>query len=135
MDCTATTKRGTPCKARPLKDRDVCLAHADVATRTSANFQQGPRPGRPPNPRVVDVLRERIEREVEAVIEPLFDALTAERMYFDNNGEGWSSKDHQARLAAVRELLDRGYGKPKQATELSGTVGVVSFADLAQHVE
>ena len=31
--------------------------------------------------------------------------------------------DHAIRIAAVRELLDRAYGKPKQSTEISGVGG------------
>lgn len=127
MGCTSTTKAGAACKARPLKDRDVCLAHSDAETRRSLEFVGGgPGSGRPANPRAVDVIRERIEQDIDRVIAPLWDALDA-----SNKG----GEDHATRIAAARELLDRGYGKPKQATELSGSVGVTTFADLAGTVE
>jgi hypothetical protein len=34
-----------------------------------------------------------------------------------------TSESHQARIAAAKELLDRGYGKATQAVEMSGPHG------------
>lgn len=34
-----------------------------------------------------------------------------------------TSENHSARIAAAKELLDRGYGKAKQAVELTGEDG------------
>ena len=33
------------------------------------------------------------------------------------------AKSETARIAAIRELLDRGYGRPRQAVEVSAPVG------------
>src|SRR5215813_4722455 len=33
------------------------------------------------------------------------------------------AKNETARIAAIRELLDRGYGRPRQAVEVSAPVG------------
>jgi hypothetical protein len=33
------------------------------------------------------------------------------------------AKSETARIAAIRELLDRGYGRPRQAMEVSGPAG------------
>ena len=119
--CHGTTKTGRPCKAAPLHDSDCCLAHTDEETRLSTGFG-APGTGRPRNPRAVDVLKERIEAGIDEVLKPLWDALTAERAVVVGNGPTAyveSVKDHPTRIAAVRELLDRGYGRPKQATEIT----------------
>lgn len=123
LTCTGTTRSGNPCSAFVLKGRDVCLAHADPETRASTGFiANNGKGGRPPNPRAVDVLRERVEAEIDRVITPLFDALEAERNWTDDTGSH-VTPDHGLRLAAVRELLDRVYGKPKQTQELTGPAG------------
>lgn len=135
MPCTATTKSGQPCKARPLKDQDTCLAHADKKTRDATGFAITG--GRPPNPRAVDVLRERIEQDIDKVLNPLWDALDADRGVVVGNGPSAHVDyvpDFSARIAAARELLDRGYGKPKQTSEVSGSLGV-TLADLAGLVD
>jgi hypothetical protein len=70
----------------------------------------------------VDVLKERIEAGIDEVLKPLWDALTAERAVVVGNGPTAyveSVKDHPTRIAAVRELLDRGYGRPKQVSEIT----------------
>ena len=35
-----------------------------------------------------------------------------------------------ARIAAIRELLDRGYGRSRQAMEISAPAGVCVFASM-----
>ena len=131
--CTGTTKQGQPCKAAPLHDSDHCLAHTDEQTRLSTGFG-APGTGRPCNPRAVDVLKERIEAGIDEVLKPLWDALTAERAVVVGNGPTAyveSVKDHPTRIAAVRELLDRGYGRPKQSSEVT----VVTQDTIEQAIE
>lgn len=125
--CKATTKDGQPCKAAPLRDGDFCLAHADEETRESTGFvAANGKGGRPKNPRVIDVLRERLEERIDDVIGPLFDALEADRGIAVGNGPSARVEymtDHATRIAAVRELLDRVYGKPRSTTEITGPEG------------
>jgi hypothetical protein len=125
--CAGTTKKGTPCRASCLTDRDTCLAHADAETRKSMQFiGGGPGSGRPKNPRAVDVLRERIEQDIDRVLNPLWDALDATSGVAVGNGPGATVEimpDFRTRIAAARELLDRGYGKATQAVEMSGPEG------------
>ncbi|MCA1572668.1 MAG: hypothetical protein LC798_20710, partial [Chloroflexi bacterium] len=125
--CTGTTRKGEPCGAWPLKDRDVCLAHSDLETRASVRFG-GVQPGggRPKNPRAVDVLRERIEQNIDRWLAPIEEALAAERGIVVGMGEDASLEfipDHAIRLRAAAEGFDRVYGKPKQAIEQSGPEG------------
>lgn len=131
--CLAITKRGSVCKAPPLAGTDHCISHAPKELQGSLGFG-GPQPGsgRPPAPRAVDVLRERVEADIDRVLAPLFDALTATdgvTIKVDGEVEFFETPDHTIRLAAVRELLDRAYGKAKQATEVTGADGgpVVGF--------
>ncbi len=136
--CSAITKNGEPCKAQPLKDADVCLAHADAATRESTGFvADNGKGGRPKNPRAVDVLKDKIEADVDKVLDPLWEALEADSGYVVGNGPSAELQmvaDHRTRIAAARELLDRGYGKPKQQTEItgadSGPVEIISIVPL-----
>jgi hypothetical protein len=120
-------KTGNPCRAWPLRGTDRCLAHTDQVSRGSTRFG-GPQPGggRPRKPRVVDVLREQVEDRAEEVLAPLWDGLTAERAIVVGSGESaelQAAPDMPTRLAAARELLDRAYGRPMQATEVSGPDG------------
>jgi hypothetical protein len=126
--CQGTTKASKPCAANPLTDSNFCLAHSDAETRESVGFiPDNGKGGRPRNPRAVDVLRKRLEADIERVLKPLFDGLEASKGITLAIGGGKTelveTPDHALRLAAVRELLDRAYGKPKQATELTGPEG------------
>jgi hypothetical protein len=124
LACAAITKTGKPCKAYPLKGRDVCLAHTDEKERVSTGF--GVSGGRPKKPRVVDVLRERIEERIDAWLQPLDDALTASRPVLVGAGDDATVldvPDHAIRLKAFAEAMDRAYGRPKQTQEISGPDG------------
>jgi hypothetical protein len=75
---------------------------------------------------VIDVIRERIEDDMEPVISALLDALTADRGVVVGQGENATVEfvpDHDARIKAARELLDRAYGKARQALEVTGEDG------------
>jgi|SRR5881392_3953908 len=46
-----------------------------------------------------------------------------------------TSENHQARIAAAKELLDRGYGKAMQAIEMSGPDGgEIVFTKIAREI-
>lgn len=98
----------------------------------------GPGSGRPPAPRVVDVVRERIEQDMDAWYQVLLDARDATKPVMVGHGDDAYTEhvpDHGVRLAAFREVMDRAYGKPKQATELSGPGGgpiAVGAVDLTR---
>jgi len=120
------TRAGKPCRGNPLHGHPFCMAHAPESIRESVGFiAKNGKQGRPANPRVVDVLRERVEERIDEVLAPLFEGLSATRgIALSIRGGGMEIAhvpDHQVRLAAVRELLDRAYGKPRQAIEHSGT--------------
>lgn len=130
--CKAKTKAGKRCKAAPLKGSDVCLAHSDEKTRVATSFQRGG--GRPRKPRVVDVVRERIEAEMDEWYAVLIDARQATRAIVVGQGEYATIEhvpDHPTRLRAFAAAMDRAYGKPKQTAEISGADGgpVVLEAD------
>ncbi len=126
--CSGATKAGKPCKAAPLKDRDVCLAHADLETRESTGFvPDNGFGGRPKNPRAVDVLRERLEAELDewfAVLIRARDAANVKVVGEDEAGPITAEiPDHMVQLRAFTEVFDRVYGKPRQSTEISGPEG------------
>lgn len=130
--CKELAKDGTPCEANPLKGKDFCSAH-DPDSPPSARFgspaqarKAGLQGGRPPKPRVTEILRERFEEEVEEYLAVLKEALEA------NEGVtvGWGEDaylemipDHKVRLKALEIAFDRVYGRPKQSTELVGAQG------------
>lgn len=132
--CHAITKKGTACKAPPMEGKDHCISHAPKKTQESVGFGGSqPGAGRPASPRAVDVLRDRVEADIDRVLHPLWEALAADKGIMVGLGQGESMvefiADHTVRIAAARELLDRAYGKPKQATEVTGADGapVVGF--------
>lgn len=126
--CLGITKAGTPCKAAPLKVTDHCLAHSDAETRGSVGFtpEAGKLGGRPAAPKAVDLIRERVETEIEEWYSVLIEARDAQRAVVVGSGEHAEVEyvpDHTVRLAAFREAMDRAYGRPKQAQEVSGPDG------------
>lgn len=133
--CTGITKKGQPCTAWPLKGRDVCMGHADKETRAKARFGGfQPNGGRPKLPKPTDLARELVEKHAAALLRPHFKSLglllnddgsvTALETgaVVVHNGEATGVEDLGAAIAAAEKLLDRVYGKPKQATELSGRI-------------
>jgi hypothetical protein len=134
--CKGETEDGD-CRANPLKDSDYCLAHSDATTRESVGFiAANGKAGRPKNPRAVDVLRERLEERVDAVLDVLWDGLEADLVTVSGSGEDAERNiepDHRIRITAAREILDRAYGRPRQTTEVSGPDGgpltVVDLSD------
>jgi hypothetical protein len=122
--CKGKTKAGKRCRAYPLHDSQYCLAH-DELSRASVGFggpEAGRLGGRPKSPRVVDVLRERVEARIEEVIAPYFEALTRAVLHATYEGDVIVSDapDLGARMAAAEKLLDRVYGKPRQTIEHAG---------------
>lgn len=136
--CHAITKAGKACKAHPVSGSDFCLAHDETAREIARFGGLQPGAGRPPAPRVVDVIRERIEEEMDEWYQVLLDARDASKPVMVGHGEDAyvvDIPDHGVRLAAFREVMDRAYGKPKQATELSGPGGgpiAVGAVDLSR---
>lgn len=134
-DCKGDTRSGKPCKAAPLKGSDYCLAHADEKTRVATGFgAKDAGNGRPRKPRVVDVILARIEDKVDEVFDVLWEAAHAQRAVVVGSGPTAFVEmvpDHPTRIAAARELLDRGYGRPHQSSEVT----VVTADMLTRHLE
>lgn len=130
--CIAKNKAGGPCSAPPLVGKEHCLAH-DPTLSDSERFgsraqakEAAKLAGRPPKPRVVDVLRERFEAEADEWLGELKAALGATMPHMIGTGRDAhivEVPDHRTRLKAIEIAFDRVYGKPKQATELSGPQG------------
>jgi hypothetical protein len=132
--CEGTTNAGKPCGANPLKpgtvidgitvSGDYCRKH-DLLLPASARLQglqPGGEKGRPPKRRVVDVILDRIEEKVDELFDILWEAAHAERAVVVGNGPTAFVEmvpDHPTRKAAVAEMLDRGYGRPKQSSEVT----------------
>lgn len=134
--CHGTTKKNKPCGAPPLRPGTViegiavtgkwCVQHDEDLPESARIGGAQPGAGRPRNPRAVDVLRERIEQDIDKVIVPLWEALEATSGVVVGNGPSARLEiepDYRTRIAAARELLDRGYGRPRQAVEMSGPEG------------
>jgi hypothetical protein len=61
-------------------------------------------------PGAIELLRDRVESEIDVWLAPFADALCAE----DRNGK----PDHAVRIRAAEAILDRAFGKPAQRAEL-----------------
>jgi hypothetical protein len=143
--CSGTNgKTGAPCRAWPLHGTDRCLAHSDATARESVGFvAANGKAGRPRNPRPSEVARQLIEQNVLVLQRPYWRTLGYDvelgpdgprlveleaggaKMHSTSGGYVSMSKhdDLGAMMAAAERLQDRVYGKPTQATEISGPDG------------
>lgn len=139
--CHGKNQQGKPCGAPPFKPGTIvkgikvsgkwCSRHDEDLPENARIGGAQPGAGRPRKPRVVDVMREKLEENIDLMIDPyLQQALQAvnriPKVIDPKTGEitEWEEiPDYKARIAAVEKLLDRGYGKPGQALELTGRDG------------
>ena len=125
--CKAKTKAGKACKSPPIKGAEYCLSHTPQDQRGSVRFG-GPQPGsgRPRNPRPLEVLRGKVEAEIEKWLAPYEEALDASAGIVVGTGPNATLEilpDYNTRMRAATAVLDRVYGRPKQTTELTGEGG------------
>jgi hypothetical protein len=126
--CSATTRKGQPCKAPPLKGTDYCMAHSPAETRASAGFvpEAGKLGGRPPKPSAADFLREWFMAHEGEILDAMTNALRAERAVVVGNGPKARIEmvpDNGEQMRAVREAFDRYFGRPRQEVEISTSEG------------
>jgi len=107
--CHATNTRGDPCRAAPLRDSQWCSAHdpqlpaairfgsREQAAEAATGVQRR-------TPSLTEKLRERVERESDAVLAPYFEALDA-------------GENVDLRMRAAERLLDRCFGRPRMVME------------------
>jgi hypothetical protein len=144
--CQGTTTVGEPCGAVPLKPGTVidgvtvsgqwCRQH-DEDLPSSAKLDRvrspGQMGGRPRKPRAVDVLKEWMEANIDETLAPLKEGLSAMKSVVVGQGPTAHVEtvpDVPTRMAAARELLDRGYGRPKQTVDAI----VVTDEDLLERL-
>ena len=130
--CKGTNRHGQPCQAWPLKGTEHCSAHPDSLAPDGVRFGSpeqaaaagalGGAAGR--HPRVVDIMRERVEAAADEILDAYFRVLREAMLYGTQQRSGEivvsDHPDIGARMAAAEKLLDRVYGKPKQSTEITG---------------
>lgn len=126
--CKAKTKKGKRCR-NAATIGDVCIAHAPRNVKDERGFG-GPQPGsgRPRLPRPHEVLRQRIEDDIDRWLAPLEAALGASKPM-----QTWSASrgehkiiyvaDPELGMKATKLALQLVYGKPKQPLELTGDEG------------
>lgn len=124
--CKAKTKKGKRCRNGAVVD-GVCLSHAPRNVKDERGFggsQEGS--GRPRLPRPHEVLREKIEADIESWLAPLIVA----------RGKGkpiktWDGKQHkiiyvddpELGMKATKLAFSLVYGKPRQPLEITGEDG------------
>lgn len=146
--CSELTKKGKACKAPPIPETDwtTCMAHAPAEIRRSKGFvSDNGKGGRPKLPTPTEVARRLIENNIAVVLRPHFRTLGfdleiakdgqlqlrelegggAKLFGESKDGEivGSPYEDLGAMIAAAEKLLDRIYGRARQATELTGAGG------------
>lgn len=150
-NCAATNKAGNPCRAAPLKGQDHCLAHGNRPDPYRFGSPEwSARAGASDKPRVPNVMeaaRALVEAHAMIMLKPYLRALGFEvddmgdllldeqgrpqmgigavHVGRDKEGGVFASnvEDLASQVVVVERLLDRLYGKPKQATEISGPDG------------
>lgn len=65
----------------------------------------------------------------EKAMKRLNELLDAERTWTDHNGEVHSVPDNKVRLGAVKEVLDRELGKPRQQVDIDGEINQTVMLD------
>lgn len=143
--CTGKTKKGTRCKAHPLKGTKRCLAHSDSKTRESVGFvAANGKAGRKPLPKPTEVGRRLVEQNIVAVQRPYWRALGYDvelgpdgpflvevehggaKLYGTSKSGVVNMSKHDdlgAMMTAAEKLQDRAFGRPKQTTALTGADG------------
>jgi hypothetical protein len=116
--CAGKTKKGKRCRSTSVRDNGYCFAHQPEEVRKSHGFG-GPQPGagRPRKPRVVDVLRQRIEQDIDHWLGPLERGVVAERGVVVGDGPTAHVEyvdDIPTQIKAHREAFDRAFGRPTQ---------------------
>lgn len=125
--CQGVTKKGNACKSSGVLDNGYCIAHQPSEVRESLGFggpQEGS--GRPRKPNAAEFLREWWEEHEGELLGVLAKALTAEKAIVvatKDHAEIEFVPDYDLQLKAFKEALDRVYGRPRQATEISGPAG------------
>jgi hypothetical protein len=140
--CSATTRKGQPCKVAPLKGSEYCRAH-DPTLPDSSRFgspAQAAVAGSAPKPHKLgareamnEAFLEAAREHRDAIIAAYIDGLDAERTVVVGNGPSAfteSVPDPPTRLTAAEKLTDRVIGKPRQGVEITGADGgpIVSAA-------
>lgn len=143
--CKAKKKNGKPCANSPVRGKDRCIGHLPRKQKEALGFG-GPQPGsgRPSLPSPTEVARKLIEENIAVILRPHFRALGYDvetgaeglvlvpldrggaKLYGESRDgvvRGSEFDDLGAQMAAADKLLDRIYGRPKQATEVSGPDG------------
>lgn len=146
--CTATTKKGAPCRAPAVAGTDppTCISHSPKDVQGKLGFG-GPQPGsgRPRLPSPTEVARGIIEEHVVQVLRPYFRSIgldleagaPGERPTVVELERGavhvgkdpfggvhvTTVEDLGAQIVAAEKLLDRVFGKPKQTQEVTGAGG------------
>lgn len=132
--CRGKTKAGNPCRAAALKGKLHCAAH-DPDTPASARFgspeqarEAGALGGRPRLPKPHEVLRERIENDIERWLAPLEAALgDGKPVVTWDQAEGKHTiefvQDPALGMKAFKLAMDRVYGRARQQIEVTGEDG------------
>jgi hypothetical protein len=126
--CGAKTVRGTKCKSTAVLEDGRCMAHQPKEVQEERGFGGSqPGSGAPRKPRAIEILREKVEADVDRVLAPLLEGLTADKAVTVSGGKdaGWVEMvaDAPTRIKAANDILDRVFGKAKQTTEIAGPDG------------
>jgi hypothetical protein len=128
--CNATKTNGEPCKAKAIAryGDGKCRTHHQLPEMQAALARARERAknqGRKKAPNMLEELTRRVEERVDEILRELFhQALSGEKGIAVSGGKdaGYVEfvPDPDIRLRAIRELLDRAYGRPKQAIKVGG---------------
>lgn len=125
-------RKGEVCGRVCYADSDRCWGHQSKEVKASKGFGMGQKgSGRPRKPRAIETLKARIEADIDSYLAPIAEALEATQAVVKRFGDGDGGfheevqfvVDHNTRLKAAGMALDRVYGRPRQAMEITGEDG------------
>ncbi len=119
--CAATKRDGTPCRSFVGPDGVHCSNHdPDPIAQEQARVRRATARLGKKKPRALDIVRERAEANADEITRVYLEGMKATKwMYPGEGAPPIEVPDHETRRKAVDSWLDRGFGKPKQQTELS----------------
>ena len=102
---------------------DILIFMLELQTKKHGGCREGagkPKGYRSPSTLKAMASREEFIKRVERDLEPIYNALYAKAV-------------NESDIPAIRELLDRAWGKPAQAVNLSGGIAQFSLKELAEY--
>src|SRR5262245_57528159 len=132
--CGEPTRSGEVCLSTILGPDERCSVHGGRVDAAAIGARGGLVSGekrREQAKTVRDLLRDKVEAEMDAIWSGYEEALDATTTYVTKDGELRTVPDYRTRLAAREALLTQAYGRPAVSIETTGEPTTIVFRTMA----